>query len=281
MTACRPSRMSAKLRGNNGKTMNYNKPFSVRYGIQPERSPMAQEAPKELRYFILKYFKGEFSYPWECAEFLEDFLRSPGLATRFANPHDPQGWPKFHRFIEDFEWWQVYDFLEFCYQNPLVPVRREFALLFNEEFSRENIPYRFDSNGEIVYKGSEAFEVAVATAESVLAATGRITARDEIHKALKALSIRPTPDLTGAVQHAVAGLECVANDVSGETGETLGQIVKKHPDKFPPPLGEGVSKLYGFASQKGRHILEGAEPDLKEAELVVGIAAIVATYLSK
>src|SRR5260370_14495800 len=93
--------------------MNSKRPFSVRYGIQPERSPAVQEAPKELRYFLLKYFKSEFSYPWECAELLEDFLRSPGLAMRFANQHDPQGWAKFYRFIEDFEWWQVYDFIEY------------------------------------------------------------------------------------------------------------------------------------------------------------------------
>ncbi len=261
--------------------MKSKKPFSVRHGIQPERNPVAHEAPEELRYFLLKYFKKKFSFPWACAELLEDFLRSPGLAMRFANPHDPQGWPKFYRFIEDFDWWQVYDFIEFCYTSAVIPNRPEFAFLFNEEFSRENIPYRFDSSGEIVYKGSEAFEVAVATAESELNATGRTTARDAIHKALKALSVRPIADVTGAVQHAVAGLECVANDVCGETGETLGQIVKKHPDKFPPPLGEAVGKFYGFASQKGRHILEGCEPDLKEAELVVGIAATVATYLSK
>ncbi len=261
--------------------MNFNKPFSVRYGIQPERSPIVHEAPQELRYFLLKYFKNEFSYPWECAEILEDFLRSPGLASRFANPHDPQGWAKFYKFIEDFDWWQVYDFIEFCYASPQVPARSKFANLFNQEFSRENIPYQFDSQGEIVYKGSEAFEVAVATAESVLSATGRNTAKAEIHKSLKALSNRPTPDLTGAVQHSVAGLECVANDICGETGETLGQIIKKHPDRFPAPLGDAVSKLYGFASQKGRHILEGGEPNFKEAELIVGIAATVATYLSR
>ena len=45
------------------------------------------------------------------------------------------------------------------------------------------------------------------------------------------------------------------------------------------PMGEAVSKLYGFASEKGRHIKEGGEPAQKEAEFVVGIAATVATYL--
>ncbi len=76
----------------------------------------------------------------------------------------------------------------------------------------------------------------------------------------------------------MAGLECVANHVCGEGGETLGQLVKNHPDKFPPPLGDAVSKLYGFASGRGRHIAEGGEPDIKEVELIVSVAAAVATY---
>jgi hypothetical protein len=49
---------------------------------------------------------------------------------------------------------------------------------------------------------------------------------NEIHKALENLSKRPVPDLTGAVQHAMAALECVANDVCGENGETLGKVVR-------------------------------------------------------
>jgi len=48
----------------------------------------------------------------------------------------------------------------------------------------------------------------------------------------------------------MAALECVANTVCGEESETLGQLIKKHPDKFPAPLGDAVSKLYGFASEK-------------------------------
>jgi hypothetical protein len=79
----------------------------------------------------------------------------------------------------------------------------------------------------------------------------------------------------------MAALECVATDVCGEEGKTLGQVIKKHPDKFPAPLDDAVGKLHGFASNKGRHITEGGEPNLKEVELIVGIAATVATYLSR
>jgi hypothetical protein len=260
--------------------MKANKPFSVRQGIRAEPNPDRDEVPAAFRYFLLKQFKKDEIHPSECATLLEDFLLVPGLAMRFSNPHDANAWPKFYKYIENFEWWQVYEFIEFCYARDLFE-KRHFALLLNEELSKENMRYRMDSDGVFVYKGSEAFEVAVATAESVLATSGRNTAKDEIHKALEALSHRPKPDLTGAVHAAMAALECVANDVCGETGETLGQIVKQHPDKFPAPLGEGISKLYGFASQKGRHIREGGEPALKEAELIVGIAATMATYLSR
>jgi hypothetical protein len=135
------------------------------------------------------------------------------------------------------------------------------------------------TNGQIEYRGSESFEKVVETAKSALDVAGRTTVKEEIHKALEDLSRRPSPDLTGAVHHAMGALECVAKDVCEEEKGTLGEIVKRHPEKFPQPLGDAVSKLYGFASDKGRHIKEGGEPAQKEVELIVGIAATVATYL--
>lgn len=107
------------------------------------------------------------------------------------------------------------------------------------------------------------------------------TAQTEVHKALEDLAKRPTPDLTGAVQHAMAGLECAAKQVAKEPKLELGKIVKKHTNLFPPPLGDVVTQLYGYASNNGRHLTEGGEPDFAEAELVVGIAATAATYLAR
>ena len=143
----------------------------------------------------------------------------------------------------------------------------------------ENIGWKMTS-GLLEYRGTESFEITVETAKSALDAAGKTTAREEIHKALEDLSRRPSPDLTGAVHHAMGALECVTKDVCGEEGKvTLGQMAKRHPDKFPPPLDVAIDKLYGFASDKGRHIKEGGEPAQKEVELIVGIAATIATYL--
>ena len=115
----------------------------------------------------------------------------------------------------------------------------------------------------------------------VLLATERQVASQEIHQALADLSRRPSPDITGAIQHAMAALECVARDVSGERKATLGELLKKHPDLLPAPLDTALTKIWGFASEQGRHLRENEAPDIKEAELVVGLAANIATYLVK
>jgi len=111
--------------------------------------------------------------------------------------------------------------------------------------------------------------------------TKRLTTQNEIHQALSDLSRRPQPDLTGAIQHALVALECIARDVCGDPKATLGNILKRYPNLVPQPLDTAVEKAWGYASEHGRHLREGREPSLEEAELLVGIASVVATYLSK
>ena len=79
----------------------------------------------------------------------------------------------------------------------------------------------------------------------------------------------------------MAALECVARDVTGDPNSTLGDLLKKHPGTLPLPLDTAISKLWGFASGQGRHLRENRAPDTKEAELVVGLAGSLATYLAQ
>jgi hypothetical protein len=76
----------------------------------------------------------------------------------------------------------------------------------------------------------------------------------------------------------MAALECVARTASGDS-DTLGPLIKRHPGLIPKPLDVAVEKVWGYASERARHIQEGNEPARDEAELVVGVAATVATYL--
>jgi len=62
---------------------------------------------------------------------------------------------------------------------------------------------------------------------------------------------------------------------------TLGELIKKHPNIVPKPLDEAITKIWGFTSEQGRHLREGGQPDYEEAELVVGLSAVLTTYLCK
>ena len=113
----------------------------------------------------------------------------------------------------------------------------------------------------------------------MLQGSGRTTAANEIHEALRDISRRPVPDRTGAIQHAIAALECTARDITGEPNATLGALVPKL--DLPSPLDTAVNKLWGFASDRARHLREGKSADGAEAELVVSIACAVCTFLAK
>ncbi|MEL0211935.1 MAG: hypothetical protein VW891_15375, partial [Novosphingobium sp.] len=125
-------------------------------------------------------------------------------------------------------------------------------------------------------RGSEAFALATGHATEVMRQHGAPTAANEVHEALRDISRRPQADVTGAIQHAMAALECVAREVGGTT-DTLGPIIRRL--SLPAPLDQAVEKLWGFTSQQGRHILEGRQPQFEEAELVVTTASALSVYL--
>lgn len=198
---------------------------------------------------------------------------------------DPNNWSEHPNIADEVadhldacDWYKVYDIIE-AFHDEMYPAQADqFEEEVNLFFLREGIGWKME-NGKISIRGSEAFEEAVETADTVLDETGRSTARNEINQSLSDLSRRPEPDITGAIQHALAALECAARDVSGET-DTLGQLAKRD-DIFPKPLNIAVEKIWGFSSEKGRHLLEGEEPDEDEAELLVGLSSVLASYIAK
>ncbi len=155
----------------------------------------------------------------------------------------------------------------------------EFVNGINEYFIESGIGWQLKS-GLIELRGSEGYEAILKKTDGVLADTGRNTARKELHEAVVDLSRRPEPDITGAIQHAMASLECVARDACGDPKATLGEILNRYENLIPPPLDQAISKAWGYASENARHIREGREPSYGEAELIVGICASVSTYLS-
>ena len=185
-----------------------------------------------------------------------------------------------HRLIDDAPWYKIYDIAERLYvelgNGASTGTRQDnYERRLNQLFREQGVGWQME-NGAIVVRGSEAFTLATRDAVETMRAADAPTAANEIHEALTDISRRPTADVTGAIQHAMAALECVAREVDGSS-DTLGRIVGRL--TLPAPLDGALQKLWGFASEQGRHIQEGREPRFEEAELVVTVASAVSVYL--
>jgi len=180
--------------------------------------------------------------------------------------------------IEDCEWFEVYDLIEkladMCARRG-----QDYAEEMNRFFRGAGVGWQLIGN-RIEMRGTEIFEVAVRQGQAVLRERGQTTAATELHEALNDLSRRPQPETTGAIQHAMAALECVARDATGSK-DTLGQLVQRNAGFFPPPIDQIVEKAWGYTSNFGRHLTEGQPPQFEEAELMVGISGVLCRYLSR
>jgi hypothetical protein len=266
-------------------------PFSKRYGYrsQPKQITVWEAAPEALRHFVLDTAV-ELGYG-------PSPLRDAICGVLHVRP-DPSNWSEYPNVWAEVEmlayqsdWFKFYDFVErihqglskrshdYLHSRQYDTPAKQFQDALNEFFIDEGIGWQM-VDGQIVTRGTETFESSVHGAVNALQAAGRLTARDEIHEALIDLSRRPEADLTGAIQHAMAALECVARDVCGDEKATLGEILKRYPGTIPKPLDESIAKAWGYASEMARHIREGRKPERREVELIVSLAATVATYMT-
>ena len=263
-------------------------PFSVRHGFVPEKlsTPIKirEDAPGDVRHTIIKI---AVLTGWDYDDL---FDLAAKVGKRLWEAPEPiniliSRRNQLNILTFKWKWFEVYDFVEQIYTemagwHSVHESENDFEQKLNAYFEDAGVGWRLD-HGQIVSRGSESFESAVHTVVPVLRESGLQTAEREIHEALRDLSRRPQADLTGAIQHAMAALECVARKVSGEHNLTLGKILQQHPALVPKPLDSAVEKAWGYASERGRHIREGDEPTRDEVELIVGIAATVAIFLSR
>lgn len=83
-----------------------------------------------------------------------------------------------------------------------------------------------------------------------------------MEEARRDLSRRPEPDITGTVQHCMAGLESMARSLTNDPRATLGEILAREAAALgiPRPLDTALERMWGFASEMGRHLREGRVP---------------------
>ena len=244
-----------------------NDSFSKRHGFRPDESVISirDDAPADVRAALLKIAEGEVNLtPGTIRDVLCTVLRK--LPDQNNWSQYPNIWGECQYLMEDAPWYRVYDFVEALYRDLTEEQAEQWAELVNEYFLEAGVGWRM-VDGQLESRGTEQFETSVDLAREALEAGGLQTARQEIHEALRDLSRRPNADLTGAVSHGMAALECTAREVTGESKATFGEIIKRNPDLLPKPLDIALAKMWGYASETSRHVREGQAPTRAEAEL--------------
>ena len=187
--------------------------------------------------------------------------------------------------LNEADWHEFYDIAEALYEVAKESswhnsaAAKKFERRLNDFFVENGIGWEL-CNGKITYRGSEAFEKSTHEVPDRLDESGFQSAAKEMREALKDISRRPDPDITGAIQHAMAALEVAAREVTSQPKPTLGKLVSAL--GLPEPLDQAVSKIWGYASEHGRHILEQQQtPSPAEAELIVSVAGALCAFIAQ
>lgn len=256
-----------------------------RYAGTGKEITVREDAPEGLRFAVLELARELDWGPSSLRDIVCRVLRARPDSSNWSEY--PNVWGEVQDLVYGADWFKVYDIIEAIHAAMLRHDRehhsndaQKFTVGVNSYFVEEGIGWQL-SDGQVVTRGTEAFESVVAGAEKALKKSGRPTAAGHIHEALQDLSRRPKPDLPGAIYHGMGALEAVARDLTGDAKATLGEVLKRNPKLLPKPLDTALSQVWGYASNEARHVEEGREPAREEAELVVGLAAVVATYLTK
>lgn len=260
--------------------MQIKENFSKRLGLQ---APVAEintrnDAPKEFRQYL-------FFVMQNYGLGLKRICEIVCLATKQAP--DSNQWGENDYMKSEIEekivncfWPYVYDLIELFYDKINDLEKDDFSDSINEYFLVHGIGWKLHE-GSIEYRGDVFFENDLKLTQDALKERHWDDSKREIVEAIKDMSRKPDSDITGAIQHSIAALECVCRKISGDEKDTLGDVIKKHPDLVPPPLNEAISKIWGFSSEQGRHLREGRSPKIEEAELLVHLSASICLYLSK
>jgi hypothetical protein len=254
--------------------------FSKKFGHSIKEKPIEirEDAPQGLREFVIQLVY-EFGYQ-------PSFLREVICRVLKISP-DRSNWSEYpnidsevNQLMEESDWFYIYDIIE-AFANRIKDENKpQFHEELNDYFRANGIGWKLHEE-QIETRGDLVFEGAVEKVENTLAKVGLKTAKTEIKEAISDLSRRPEPDITGAIQHSLACLECVCREATGDKKATLGDLMKNYSGIVPKPLDKSITFIWGFSSEQGRHLREGRNPEYIEAELLVELSSTVSNYLAK
>ena len=251
--------------------------FSDRHGYRPAAAQITvrEDAPPDLRAAIPLIARHAGMQPDAIRQVVcQVLLKQPDPSN--WSPY-PNVWNEVVSLVEDAPWYKVYDIAEALYAE--LAARRTWESGPADDFEKRlNGFFRGERNR---LGTSRRPDHAQGLRHFCQDHTGSpaTTGRDRPPTRRERNARSPEPDITGAIQHAMAALEATAREVTGQSNPTLGKLVPLL--DLPAPLDQAVHKLWGYSSDRGRHIREQQVVGHDEAELIVTVAGSLCAFLAE
>ena len=272
--------------------MAFMKLFSQRNGFVKARDIIQKESMDAdlkiglwnvLCIFVWGSFKNPFLYnDTSFDSFIKQiwmyFFKYP-LDT--LDPYWDTTYPKIKQKYLNFEWYQVYDFLEFILNNYPRDTSQAFIDACNLVLEKERSAYRFVGN--VITEITS--EVEIKEIDEVIHKSPN-NVQKHLTTALKLLSDKKKPDYRNSIKESISAVESICIQISGDENATLGkaltQIEENGKVKLHRALKGSFSKLYGYTSATDgiRHaLLEDDNLDFEDAKFMLVSCSSFTNYL--
>jgi hypothetical protein len=180
------------------------------------------------------------------------------------------------------EWYETYDFIEFCTKNNLFDIDSIISF-YNNILEREVSGYRF-VNGLIspITNESEINEIDQAIDDSKNKSL--IGVKTHLENSLRMLSDRNSPDYRNSIKESISAVESICKVLSSTSKNSLGSALDKIKGKLNlhPALEKGFKQIYGYTSDGDgiRHALMAeSNCDFEDAKYMLVSCSAFVNYL--
>jgi len=271
--------------------MAYSELFSKRYNLRPTPEGLMYEDVPERARVGLYHIVEQFFYQEHGNDYL-DLYKKFCVALRIPRDRDIYEDYRASRAIEGLintcEWWQFYDICQVMWSTLEYPWgnKDDLSAQINTLFREEQLGFELTDDGKIEKVGSGFVDAQIKEARYLLKEPEFKGADEHFEKAIKALNVRPNPDVENCVKDAVAAIESVGRIIVGDEKALLPDIIKEMAKKgvIPKPLDQAIQKVYAYrGSEPGvaHGAVQASKVTIDEAEFVLAMSAAIIIYLVK
>lgn len=270
--------------------------FSERIGVTPPSTTLQVEGMNDaLRNSLWNYLLKTI-----FAAMPENIIKAVRIICEevFKQPIDDlpldydeqKEWLKGEFFNSQFQWYEVYNLIEFISEN-IERMRGGFTpTLFQERanqiLEREMSGYRFIS-GYLTPITNQEEVASIASSIEVARSSGLLGTQKHIETAISLLSRKPDPEYRNSIKESISAIESLTKQITGKDSTGLGEALKALDAKvkFHGAFKSGLLSLYGYTCDDDgiRHaILEEPTVGFDEAKfMLVSCSALVNFLIAK